>query len=104
VVLREPLLYWIVVPRATIFRNRTTQALGALACMILSFLTLPAQTAGTSEPPPETPFWFSLLEPQGNRIRAGLLAVSALRTLQILTGGYLNGLPFITETRYRFLR
>ena len=74
----------IVLPqRATIFRNRTTQALGALACMILSFLTLPAKTAGTSGLPSETPSRFLLLEPQGNRTRAfvGLiLAASALLT------------------------
>jgi hypothetical protein len=52
-----------VASRATIFRNRIAQALGALACMILSFLTLPAKIAGISGPSPETPFWFLLLEP-----------------------------------------
>jgi hypothetical protein len=31
--------------------------------MILSFLTLLAKTAGTSGPPPETPFWLLSLEP-----------------------------------------
>jgi hypothetical protein len=49
--------------------------------MILSFLTLPAKTAGTSEPPPEMASWFLLLEPQV--IALGwlvdlILAVSAL--------------------------
>jgi hypothetical protein len=60
--------------RATIFRNRTTQALGALACMILSFLTLPAKTAGTSGPPPETLSWFLSLEPPVIALSSCLLA------------------------------
>jgi hypothetical protein len=65
----------IVLPqRATIFRNRTTQALGAVACVVLAFLTLLARTAGASGPPPETPFWFLSLEPPVIALSSCLLA------------------------------
>jgi len=70
--------------RSLIFRNRITQAVAALACVVLSFLTLLAKTAGTFGPPPETPFWFLSIEPTIISLilmLVGLgLAVSALLT------------------------